>query len=91
MNVQNHTSDTIPGALGTALAGGFTFMGFIGRAIPILQALSLLAGIAVALITFVYYQRKIREHDVIERAKIAAAEVKATAVVTATALDEATK
>jgi hypothetical protein len=38
-------------------------MGFIAKAIPILQVLSLLAGIAVAVVTFLYYQRKIRAHD----------------------------
>lgn len=59
MNVEHH--DAAPGVAGTAIAGGFTLTGFLAEHIPVLQAVSLLIGIAVGLITFAYYVKKIRE------------------------------
>lgn len=58
MNVHH---DAAPGVVGTTVAGGFTIAGFLANNIPTLQAISLLIGIAVGLITFAYYIKKIRE------------------------------
>jgi hypothetical protein len=46
---------------GTTIAGGFTVVGFLSNSIPVLQAISLLVGIAVGVVTFVYYWIKIRK------------------------------
>ncbi len=63
MNVPHHVQETAPGIVGTTAAGGFTAMGFIADAVPIFQILSLVCGIAVAIITFVYYWRKVKKGD----------------------------
>jgi hypothetical protein len=63
MSVKQHISDTAPGIVGTSAAGSFTVVGFISNSIPILQAISLVVGIAVALVTFVYYWRKVRKGE----------------------------
>ena len=62
-SIQNHVSDSVPGLIGTSVAGGFTVVGFVSNAIPTLQAISLLAGIAVAVVTFIYYYRKIKKGE----------------------------
>jgi hypothetical protein len=62
-SLQYHVNDTVPGVAGTALAGGFTVMGFLSNSIPVLQAISLLVGIAVGIATFTYYWIKIRKGD----------------------------
>lgn len=101
-NMGQHISDSGPGMVGTSVAGGLTIMGFIADAIPILQVLSLIAGLAVAIVTFLYYQRKLKIDEMhaaatvnaatVRAAGVVAAEaVKATAVVAATALDQASK
>ena len=60
-SVHQHVSDTVPGLAGTTIAGGFTVVGFLSNSIPILQAISLLVGIAVGVLTFIYYWIKIRK------------------------------
>lgn len=60
-SVHQHVSDTVPGVAGTTIAGGFTVVGFLSNSIPVLQAISLLVGIAVGVVTFVYYWIKIRK------------------------------
>lgn len=87
-NLQQHAHDTGPGIVGTGLAGSFTLVGFINSSLPILQALSLLIGIAVGVVTFVYYFRKIKAQQTVATAKIAADTVKATAKIAAVALKE---
>ena len=62
-SLQHHVNDTVPGVAGTTLAGGFTVLGFLSNSVPVLQALSLLVGIAVGIITFAYYLIKIRKGD----------------------------
>jgi hypothetical protein len=63
MSLQHHISETAPGVTGASAVGGFTLMGFITDSIPVLQAASLLIGIAVAIVTFVYYWRKVRKDE----------------------------
>ena len=63
MIVKGHIGDNAPGLIGTTTAGSFTVMGFIADAVPIFQVLSLICGIAVAVITFVYYWRKVKKDD----------------------------
>lgn len=63
MSLHQHVTETAPGVVGTTAVGGLTMAGFIGDAIPALQFLSLLTGIAVAIITFVYYWRKVKRGD----------------------------
>ena len=60
-SVHQHVSDTVPGVAGTTIAGGFTVVGFLSNSIPVLQAISLIVGIAVGIVTFVYYWIKIRK------------------------------
>ena len=60
-SVHQHVSDTVPGVAGTTIAGGFTVVGFLSNSIPVLQAISLLVGIAVGIVTFIYYWIKIRK------------------------------
>lgn len=60
-SVHQHVSDTVPGVAGTTIAGGFTVVGFLSNSIPILQAISLIVGIAVGVVTFIYYWIKIRK------------------------------
>ena len=65
-SVHQHVSDTVPGVTGiagTTVAGGFTVVGFLASSIPVLQAISLLVGIAVGVATFIYYWIKIRKGD----------------------------
>ena len=62
-SVHQHVSDTVPGVAGTTVAGGFTVVGFLASSIPVLQAISLLVGIAVGVATFIYYWIKIRKGD----------------------------
>lgn len=62
-SIQHHVSDSVPGLVGTSVAGGFTLIGFISNAIPVLQAISLLVGIAVAAVTFIYYYRKVKKGE----------------------------
>jgi hypothetical protein len=61
MNAKQHITETAPGVIGITAAGGFTLSGFLSTATPILQALSLLIGIAVGIVTFVYWYRKLKE------------------------------
>ncbi len=61
-------------------------MGFLSEAVPILQVISLLAGIAVAVVTFMYYQHKLAIERLEDRAIIAAAALRAEAELTAAAL-----
>jgi hypothetical protein len=89
MSLQTHVHDTVPGVIGTAAAGGFTLLGFITDAVPILQVISLLAGIAVAVVTFMYYQHKLAVERIEDQAILAAAALKAQAELTATALAKA--
>ena len=63
MSIKQHVSETAPGVVGTSAAGGFTVIGFIANSIPVLQAISLIVGIAVAVVTFVYYWRKVRKGE----------------------------
>jgi hypothetical protein len=56
--IQQHLHDSAPGVIGTSVAGGFTVAGFVSSSIPFLQAISLLVGIAVGVVTFVYYWRR---------------------------------
>ena len=86
MSIQHHVNDTVPGVAGTTVAGGFTMMGFLSYSMPILQALSLVVGIAVGIVTFLYYWRKMKEEEKVATANIVAEALKARAVVTATAL-----
>lgn len=60
-SIHHHLNDTVPGVAGTAVAGGFTLMGFLSASVPALQAISLLVGIAVGIVTFAYYWIKIRK------------------------------
>lgn len=60
-SVHQHVSDTVPGVAGTTIAGGFTVVGFLSNSIPVLQAISLIVGIAVGVVTFIYYWIKIRK------------------------------
>ena len=62
-SIQHHVSDSMPGLVGTSVAGGFTVVGFVSSAIPALQAISLVSGIAVAVVTFIYYYRKIKKGE----------------------------
>jgi hypothetical protein len=62
-SIHQHVNDTVPGVAGTTLAGGFTVVGFLSNSVPVLQAISLLVGIAVGVVTFVYYWVKIRKGD----------------------------
>jgi hypothetical protein len=62
-NIQQHVHDSGPGIVGTGLAGSFTIVGFIDNSLPILQAVSLLIGIAVGVITFVYYYKKVKKGE----------------------------
>ncbi len=59
-SVSQHIHDTAPGVIGTSVAGGFTLAGFFASTIPALQMISLLIGIAVGIVTFIYYWRKVR-------------------------------
>ena len=86
MSLQTHVHDTVPGVIGTTLAGGFTVMGFLVDAVPVLQVISLLAGIAVAVVTFMYYQRKLAVERIEDQAILAAAALRAQAEMTAKAL-----
>jgi hypothetical protein len=61
--IKSHVGDSAPGIVGSSAAGGFTVFGFIADSIPILQAISLLVGIAVAVITFIYYWRKVKKGE----------------------------
>ena len=88
MSLHLHVQDTVPGVIGTTAAGGFTLLGFMTASLPVLQFISLVAGIAVAIITFLYYLKRIRAQDVRAEAVVAAQVVKAAAKVTAAALDE---
>jgi hypothetical protein len=63
MSTPQHLSESAPGLIGTSLAGSFTVVGFVANTIPILQIISLLAGIAVAVVTFVFYLRKIKKGE----------------------------
>lgn len=63
MNVQQHIGATAPGVIGTSIAGSFTVFGFVTNSIPILQVISLLLGIAVGTVTFIYYWRKIKSGE----------------------------
>jgi hypothetical protein len=58
--VQQHVHDSAPGLIGTGVAGGFTIVGFVTKALPVLQAISLLIGCAVGIVTFLYYLKNIR-------------------------------
>ena len=60
-SIHHHISDTVPGVAGTTIAGGFTVLGFLSASVPVLQAISLLIGIAVGVVTFAYYWIKIRK------------------------------
>jgi hypothetical protein len=62
-SVQQHLHDSAPGLVGTSIAGGFTVVGFVTNSIPVLQAISLLFGIAVAAVTFIYYWRKVKKGE----------------------------
>jgi len=62
-SIHQHVSDTVPGVAGTTIAGSFTVMGFMANSVPVLQAISLLVGIAVGIVTFAYYWIKIRKGD----------------------------
>lgn len=48
------------GKIGTAVMGGTGFVGFMAKAIPVLQALSLTVSVLVGLATFVWYVLKIK-------------------------------
>jgi len=61
MNTKQHLTETAPGVIGITAAGGFTLNGFISSATPVLQAISLLIGIAVGIVTFIYWYKKIKE------------------------------
>ena len=63
-------------------------MGFVSAALPVLQVLSLIIGIAVGIVTFIYYWKKVKSEEVLATAMVAAAAVKATATIAATALQE---
>jgi hypothetical protein len=60
MSLNQHMQDSAPGWIGTTVAGGFTIVGFVTKALPILQAFSLLIGCAVGVVTFLYYVKRIR-------------------------------
>jgi uncharacterized membrane protein YdfJ with MMPL/SSD domain len=62
-SIKNHVQETAPGIVGTSLAGSFTFVGFVNSSLPILQAISLLIGIAVGVITFVYYYKRVKKGE----------------------------
>jgi ABC-type antimicrobial peptide transport system permease subunit len=59
MSIQAHLHDNAPGVIGTSLTGGFTVAGFVSDSLPELQVISLLIGIAVGVVTFIYYAKKI--------------------------------
>lgn len=61
-------------------------MGFVANTLPILQAISLVIGIAVGIVTFIYYWKKVKAEEAATNAQIAADVVKATAKVAAAAL-----
>jgi hypothetical protein len=79
MSVGQHIQDSVPGVVGTCIAGSFTVMGFMDVILPTLQALSLLAGICVASVTFVYYWRKVQHHKAVIAARPARRKQKARA------------
>lgn len=79
MSVEQHVRDSVPGVIGTCITGGFTVAGFIDRLLPALQAMSLLAGICVATVTFVYYWRKVRHHATVMAARVPRRKQKARA------------
>lgn len=87
-NIPSHISGTGPGVVGTSIAGSFTLVGFINTSLPVLQAISLLIGSAVGIMTFVYYYRKVKAEQTVAVAKIASDTVKATAKIAAEALKE---
>ena len=87
-SIQAHVSDSAPGVIGTSVSGSFTVLGFVANSLPLLQALSLIIGIAVGIVTFVYYFKKVRAEQVVATAKVAADGVKATAALAAEALKE---
>jgi hypothetical protein len=88
MNVQQHVHDSGPGIVGTSVAGGFTIMGFVANAIPVLQVVSLIAGIAVAIVTFIYYYGKVRSHELEAVSKVASESAKAAVVETVVAIEK---
>jgi hypothetical protein len=75
----SHLQDTVPGVIGTCIATGLTITGFIDAMLPALQALSLLAGTSVAVVTFIYYYRKIKHHNAVTAARPARRKQKARA------------
>lgn len=83
----NHP-DIAPGLYGTTLAilGGIT--AFCTAATPVLHFLVLIATFVTCVLTAVWTYKKIRAHNLEAAAKVAAAAVKATAVVTAKALED---
>lgn len=48
---QNHL-----GFIGASATGGFSFLGFVAEAIPVLQALAFLTSIAVGIATIAWYK-----------------------------------
>jgi len=86
MSLEQHAHDTAIGVIGTSVAGSFTFMGFISGSVPVMQFISLCVGIAVGIVTFLYYLRKLEAEKVEAAAVVAADVVKAEAVVVAAAV-----
>jgi len=60
MSISQHVQESAPGVIGTSIAGSFTLAGFLSSAVPVLQAISLVIGIAVGVVTFIYYVKKVR-------------------------------
>ena len=63
MAVLKMTTPSHIGLAGTGISGGFTLLGFLEYATPVMQAISLLIGIAVGVVTFLYYYRKIKRGE----------------------------
>jgi hypothetical protein len=77
-----------PGLYGTGITVVGALVAFCTAAIPVLQFFALLATIVAGVLTSIWTYKKIRAHNVEANARVAAAAVKATAVVIAKALEE---
>lgn len=84
----NHP-DVAPGLYGTGITILGAIAAFCAAAIPVLQFCVLVTTFIAGVLTSVWTYKKIRSHNLEAAARVAAAEIKAKAVVVAKALDEA--
>jgi hypothetical protein len=85
--IANHP-EIAPGIWGTVITFLSAIVAFCTAAIPVLQVLALVITCVAGVLTSVWTYKKLHAHNLEESAKLAAAAVKATAVVTAKALEE---